>query len=696
MKTLLAAQDLQVDVAEQVLLQQVSFQLGSGERLALLGNNGAGKTTLLQVLLGKRPYEDGQIWLAKGIRVTSLAQHLHFPAGQTVQQLIDAAHPYRELETQLMLLEANLGELDAQLAWAKLHMQLQNVEAYSWPTRIKRILGKLDLIRFTTREACSLSGGERTRLALALALANEPDLLLLDEPTNHLDIHMREWLEETLCQLKNVGVLLTSHDRDFLDRVATRSLWLEAGKIQEYSGGYTKAKNQRDLQHRSQSKNARLTQREAQRLEHSAQWRNQRGQSAKALKTRIEQLDLTEAPLPERQIRMRLLAGKAHAPMVAWGEHLSKSFHDHLILQNVAFKLRQGDRVALMGANGTGKSTLIKLLAGTLHPDQPLNADHPVPLLRIANGVTVVSLDQTWHGLNPTETLYGQFAQRFGKRASTLLGRAGLSKTDWPKLPEMLSGGERARAGLALVSALKADLLLLDEPTNHLDVEALQALEAAIQAYAGAVIIVTHDRHFARQVANRLWLIEDAQLQETKEWGSQEYLDPARHLHGDPPPPMPTLLPRQQLIGIENQLLRLKQLLEKPGALTGREEARIRAQAHELQHQLYDLYAQAFATEQYDHQVPEPPIRVRGQHLGEIGGMFWAANNQTCPHLAWDGQTLRFNATPPTWYGIPLLAGTLRILFEHWNVGRVQLGQNGPTLTRRTYFENIGIISTLK
>lgn len=696
MKTLLAAQDLQVDVAEQALLRQVFFQLRSGERLAILGSNGAGKTTLLQVLLGKRPYEAGQIWLAEGIRIASLEQHLHFPAGQTVQQLMNATHPYHELETQLMLLEANLGELDAQLAWAKLHMQLQNAEAYNWPTRIKRMLGKLDLIRFTEREACSLSGGERTRLALALALASEPDLLLLDEPTNHLDIHMREWLEGMLCHLKNAGVLLTSHDRDFLDRVATRSLWLEAGEIQEYSGGYTKAKTQRDLQRRRQSKNARLAQREVQRLENSAKWRDQRGQSSGALKTRIRQLDVIEAPLSERQIRMKLLAGKAHAPMVAWGKHLSKSFGDHLILHNAAFKLRQGDRVALMGANGTGKSTLMKLLAGELPPDESSGPDCPAPVLRMASGVTVVSLDQTWHGLSPTETLYRQFEQRFGKRASTLLGRAGLSKKDWPKLPEMLSGGERARAGLALVSALRADLLLLDEPTNHLDVEALQALEAAIQAYAGAIVIVTHDRHFARQVANRFWLIEDAQLQETKNWGSQEHLDPARHLHGDPPPPMPTPLPRQQLVGVENQLINLKQLLEQPGTLTGREEARIRTQAHELQHQLYDLYAQAFATEQYDYQVPEPPIRVRGQHLGETEGIFWAANNQTCPHLAWDGQTLRFNETPPAWYGIPLLGGTLRILFEHWNVGRVQLGQNGPTLTRRTYFENVGIIPTLK
>nr|WP_256487938.1 ABC-F family ATP-binding cassette domain-containing protein [Deinococcus sp. HSC-46F16] len=685
----MTADSLTVTFGERAVLREVSLSVAGGDRLALLGRNGVGKTTLLRVLTGEVVPEEGTLWRREGLRLAVLAQHHVHPPGPTVRDLVDAAHPYRALETELLALEANLGDPSTLAAWSALHARLEDADAYRWPARAARVLGMLNLTRFLNREAATLSGGERTRLALALALAQEPDLLLLDEPTNHLDIRMREWLEGWLRDFRG-GVLLTSHDRDFLDAVATRSLWLEGGEAREYSGGYSRAREQRELERRTQTRAARLGQQEAARLSGSAERLDEWGRRSRALRTRAGRVPVTEAPLPERQIRMRLLAGTARAPLVAWGEHLSKHYGEREVLRDVAFKLRQGDRVALMGANGTGKTTLMRLLAGELHPDP----GSPEPVLRVGNGVTVASLDQTWHGLTPGEGLRAQFERRFGARANALLGRAGFTADDWPKTPEVLSGGERARAGLALVSALRSDLLLLDEPTNHLDVEALQALEGAVHAYGGAVVIVTHDRRFAREVANRLWVIEDGTLREPQGWGSREYADPARTLEGDPPPPPPPPTVRQRLVPVENQLADVRRQLDAPpGTLTGREEARLRAQAHRLQGHLYELYAEVYAAPQYDAEVREGPLRVRAQRLGERGGMVWAAHDETCPHLAWDGETLRFSAPPPAWYGAALLGGALRILFECWNVGRARLGEGGPVLRRRDYFERVGLIT---
>ncbi|WP_309572839.1 ABC-F family ATP-binding cassette domain-containing protein, partial [Deinococcus sp.] len=474
MSTLLVAESVSVVYGERAVLAGVSLSVAGGERVALLGRNGAGKTTLLRVLTGELFPDEGSVWRADGLRVAVLAQHHVHPAGVGVQALVDAAHPYRELESELLALEADLGDPAVLDAWTALHARLDAAEAFAWPTRVRRILGMLDLTRFLAREATTLSGGEKTRLALALALAREPDLLVLDEPTNHLDVRMREWLEGWLRDFRG-GVLLTSHDRDFLDAVAARSLWLDGGEGREYPGGYSRARAVRELERRTQSRASRLGEREAARLSGSVEQLDRWGRRSRAMKSRAGRVAVPEAPLPERQLRMRLLAGTSQARLVAWGEHLGKSYGGQAILSRVSFRLRQGDRVALMGANGTGKTTLMKLLSGEVAPDPGV----PEPVLRVGGGVSVASLDQTWHGLTPGVGLHAQFERRFGRGANAVLGRAGFTQDDWGKTPEVLSGGERARAGLALVSALRADLLLLDEPTNHLDVEALDALEDA-------------------------------------------------------------------------------------------------------------------------------------------------------------------------------------------------------------------------
>ncbi|WP_293909999.1 ABC-F family ATP-binding cassette domain-containing protein [Deinococcus sp.] len=695
-QTLLAAEDLRVVYGEQVVLEAVSLQLSAGERLALLGRNGAGKTTLLRVLGAQRRPDEGTLWRAEGLRLAVLDQQPLYRAGVTLAELRDDANPYLGRLAELRALEADLSTLQALARWSALHDTLLGRGAYTWPARAARTLGMLDLSRFAARDAATLSGGERTRLSLALALLSEPDVLLLDEPTNHLDIRMREWLENWLLNFPGT-VILTSHDRDFLDRVASRSLWIERGVATPYSGGYTRARELRDAERRLRGKAARLGVREASRLSGSAERLDVWGRRSKSVKSRARRVELIDAPQPERALRMRLIAGKARARLLLWAEHVGRSYGGRPVLRGVALKLRQGDRVALMGANGTGKTTLLGLLSGELQPD-PAPAGEAQGSLRLSPGVTVATLDQIWHGLSPDKPLHAQFEERFGQAAGSLLGRAGFASSDWPKSPRDLSGGERARAGLALVSALRADLLLLDEPTNHLDVEALEALEAAVQAYGGAVVIVTHDRRFAREVSNRLWLIENAELREVEGWGSRVHLDPARSLEGDPPPPLPPPGPREQMRLHEHRLRAAEFELrpENLQSLTGREEARARAERHRLRLELFELYAEVYAAPNYDCEVRERRFRVRAQRL-EAGGMFWAARNENCPHLAWDGQTLSMQqlgaVSSPDWYGAELLGGALRILFERWNVGRVRLGEGGPELTRRGYFERMRLVA---
>lgn len=687
MPTLLAATGLYWAYGERVILDDVSLSLASGERLALLGRNGAGKTTLLRLLSGELRPEVGEVWHAQPTRVATLAQH--FPdADGTVQTLITAANPYRAAEIELLSLEAQLEAPGALERWGQLRESLDQAQAWTWPSRTARMLDILQLQDKRQQAVSALSGGERTRLALALALAQEPQLLLLDEPTNHLDIRMRQWLEATLRAFRG-GVVLTSHDRDFLDAVATRSLWIAQGEAVAYAGGYSRAAAQRDLEGRSVRRSARLGRREQQRLQGRAEWLDQRGKESRALKTRAERLEIPQAPQAERALHMRLLAGTSQARLLLWAEHVAKAYGSRWALSEVALKVRQGDRIALMGANGTGKSTLLRLLAGELAPDP----GPPQPILRLAQGAQVAYLEQHWHGLVPDVPLLTQFEARFGKQARAILGRSGLAADFWDRPPQQLSGGERARAGLALVGTLRSDLLLLDEPTNHLDIEALTALQDALAAYPGAVIVVTHDRRFAREIANRFWLIEEAQLREVEGWGSDLYLDPARHLMGDPPPEMPALTPRDRMGQLERELLDIRRQLDEPGRLSGREEARLRASAHRLGQGLYELYAEVYGAEQWEHECWAGPLRIRAQRLGERGGMFWAAGAQGCPHLAWDGETLRLSGPMSEWFGRLLLAGALETLFLRWNVGRVRLGEGGgETLTRRRYFELLGIV----
>ncbi len=662
MSTLLRAEHVVLIRGERVILGGVGLSVGSGERVALLGRNGAGKTTLLDVLAGRLGLDEGELWRAEGARLAYLPQQPTFEGGQTVAELVADANPNLARQAELEALATQL-ERDPDLLprWAEAQSAFEAGGGYRYEVEAARTLGVLGLSGLETRVAASLSGGERTRLALALALLSRPDVLLLDEPTNHLDVRMREWLQSALLAWPG-AVVLTSHDREVLDKVASRSLWLEGGQATAYPGGYSRARAVRDLTRRTQERAARLGEREAARLSGAAIRESRWGRRPEALRARAGRVAAPEAPPSERRARMRLLSGSARAELLVSAEHLSKGYGERAILNDVSLKIRRGDRVVLLGSNGAGKTTLLRLLSGDLYPDDPQAQLH------YQAGVVPALLDQTWHGLEPDRPVLAQFGARFGEgRAKGLLGGAGFSSALWEQSPRDLSGGERARAGLALIGASRADLLLLDEPTNHLDVEALESLEGALLAYGGASLIVTHDRRLAREVATRLWRLEDGRLLELEGWNGAATLDPARTLEGDPPPPPPKPTPKQRLAPLEDRLADLANRLVF-GQLTGREEARLRREQRRVRGELGALYDEVYGAELFDHEVREGPLRVRGLKLG-AGGLFWARGARDCPHLAWSGEVLAWQGGEvEAWFAENLLRGALRVLFEHWAV----------------------------
>jgi ATPase subunit of ABC transporter with duplicated ATPase domains len=687
---LLRATDLRLHYADKPILDGINLLLQSGNKVALIGRNGSGKSTLLRVLTGQTKIESGS--LETFGRIGWLRQERDF-AGQTVFEVMQQALVHlAQLEHHLRQLEA---QNDIGQVWAETLEAFERGGGYAAPAKAAATLEALGLGGLLERQASTLSGGEQTRLALAAVLLENPDVLLLDEPTNHLDIAMREWLEKRL-QDYGGALLIVSHDRRLLDAVCAETLHLEQATLTRFSGGYSHARAARLEQRRIQSKAARLGGFELRRLQNAAKTLNTWGANndklarrAKAIATRAERVVQTETPAKERILRLKLEAGNSAAKVVLRATGVGKHFGEREILQKADLRLRLGDRVALLAPNGAGKTTLLRILLGDLAPDVP-NPLEP-PEVRYSDGVTVAYFDQTWHGLDSKKPVLEQLSAKVGERsAKALLGRYGFPPEAQIRAPQTLSGGERARAGLALIAATRADVLFLDEPTNHLDVETLEALEEAILGYPGSVLFVTHDRQFAKAVATRVLTIEDGRLQEFLHGfagyerfrrGERQLLDPARLLEGEVAPPavQRVYTPEQQLQLLEERLMVLEDYFLHRG-MTERDWQRYRAEARAIVLCLSELHSQRFALPlEFDHSMRFKPLEVRG--LGEAGAwQFWAKNSSGCPFLAgelkaavlvlsWQGDV----AAALLWFRRTVLLGALGIAFEQLGVQTVHL-----------------------
>jgi ATP-binding cassette, subfamily F, member 3 len=497
--------DVSLRVGGRLLLEGASLHVPAGQRVGLVGRNGSGKTSLLRLIQGETQPDAGTLRLRKGARIGSVAQEA--PGGQaTPREVVLAADRER---TQL--LAAAERTVDP-AAIAEVQTRLADIGAHAAPARAAVILSGLGFDEDAqARPVNSFSGGWRMRVALASVLFAEPDLLLLDEPTNHLDLEASLWLEDYLCRYPHT-LLLVSHDRNLLNRVPQRIVHLEGRRLTSYAGAY-------DAFERARAERLALQAKERDRIEakrrhmqafvdrfrYKASKARQAQSRLKAIAKLATLPALTQAP----DVVLRFPATKIPAPPLITLDRVRAGYGDHIVLDRLDLRIDPDDRIALLGANGNGKSTFAKLLAGTLAPmaGELVSA----PKLRVG-----YFAQHQIEELSPEQSAVQHLARRLPnereERLRTRLGGFGLSqeKADLPVA--LLSGGEKARLTFALMSAQAPQILILDEPTNHLDIDSREALVEAINDFAGAVILISHDRHLIELTADRLWLVADGRV----------------------------------------------------------------------------------------------------------------------------------------------------------------------------------------
>lgn len=511
----------------QVILDDVTFAVAPGEKVALVGRNGCGKTTLLHIICGTEPYDGGNVVLGPSCQVGYLGQEGQMDHSLTLyQEMEQVFSDIKLLEQEIRDLEVRMSELggsdrpeDAEALQAvmrrydRCRSRWENSEPDLIDAKIRTTLHGFgfkddDMDRLTSE----FSGGWQMRGSMAKMLLRDPDLLLLDEPTNHLDIYAAEWLEEYIRKSK-ATVVLVSHDRYFLDRTVNRVLELRFGKVSEYAGNFSfyveereRRREQQEAAYLNQQKKLKQEMRFVERFRYKATLAS-RVQSRVKL---IEKRELIEAPdRDQRALKAQFAAASASGQSVLSIKNVCKAYGERKVLTGLSLEVQRGERVALVGANGVGKSTLLRLLADIEEPDggkiragykiepvyyaqhQAETLDDSRTILEEAAAVCDMSVDQT--------------------RIRTILGCLLFEGDEVNKEISVLSGGERSRVALARCILKPSNLLLLDEPTNHLDIESRQALLDALHDYPGTVLIVTHDRFFMNELADVIVEIRDGQ-----------------------------------------------------------------------------------------------------------------------------------------------------------------------------------------
>ena len=501
--------------ADRVLFNDVSFNLAHGDRTGLIGPNGTGKSTLLRIVAGLDTPDSGSIALAHGTRVGFLQQELLVDVDGTVEEHArGAAAHLAELEQALRKMEHELasGDQDLLERYADAQHHFEHAGGYDFEATLGRVLSGLGLDVLRDRQVRTLSGGERTRLGLARLLLDDPDLLLLDEPTNHLDIAALEWLEKFLVE-QDFTLLTSSHDRWFLDRVTSRTLSFEpagqGSKVVEYRGGYSQYARQRADRDASLMKAAsRQHEQIAKTEEYIDRFRaGQRSKQSRGRAKQLARLERIDAPLQTAQHGWTLDAAHLAGATVLETTPLAVGHGDRVVVRTPPLRVERGARIGVVGANGAGKTTLVRTLVGQLPALDGYVSSAPT--------ARVAFLAQAQAELTGDETVLEALRDATGlseRDARGLLARFLFRGDDVFRSVGVLSGGERSRLALARLSAREANLLVLDEPTNHLDLAAREQLEAVLDAFAGCLLFVSHDRYFIDKLAGEIWDIRDAEL----------------------------------------------------------------------------------------------------------------------------------------------------------------------------------------
>lgn len=511
------------------IFRNVSFMVEQGEHLGLVGVNGSGKTTLLRCLLNPEYVDKGAIKFEPGTSVGYVQQGFTDIEGTIWQFMLKSCPEILGLREKLQQLEEASAELDgAELdevleEYARVTKRYEHMDGYNLEARIKRVLIGLGYKEdWWEKDAATLSGGQKTRLMLAAALVRNPDFMILDEPTNHLDILMTQWLEGYLREFRG-GLIVVSHDRAFLDNVATRILEMEGGKLQSFKGNYSKYLEQKAIQTQTLEAAYNAQQDYIARTEAYIR-RFKAGIKSKMARGRQSQLDRLEridAPAYNEEFELRLPPAAECADRVLIMEDLTIGYGDNVLAKGINLTLRRGEKAALMGANGTGKTTLLKTILGEV---EPLKGR-----AKIGNRVQIGYFSQTYERLNPKQTLLENFVIEYSfteEHTRSMLGGMLFHGDDVFKEIGTLSGGQKARLVLLKLVLDGANCLVLDEPTNHLDIMARETVEAALTAFDGTVLVVSHDRYFINEVANRIWEFEDGQLKDYK--GNYEFYQEER------------------------------------------------------------------------------------------------------------------------------------------------------------------------
>ncbi len=501
------------------LLDGLTFEIQEGECVAILGRNGCGKTTLFNILTGQMDYDDGEVYVNPNKKMGLISQIPRFPAGFTVEDVLRSAYAeIMRVRQKMELLECEManGVTDEQLReYDRLSNLFQSGGGYEMDVEVDKICNGLGITPEQRRqEFDSLSGGEKTRVNLARLLLEKTDILLLDEPTNHLDLNSVEWLEGYINAFKGT-VLAISHDRYFIDQVADRVIEISEGHAEFYSGNYSFYMDEKQARFDLQLKQYEQEQAKLKQLGYTVERMKGWGinnrtlyRRAMSIQHRMERIRKTEKPKKEKTMRATFGEKDFSGDVVFKMRGVSKAFGDRTLFSGIDLHVEGGERIALLGDNGTGKSTFIKCLLG----DEDCAG-------KIQFGPTVKwgYLPQIIHFSHPERTLYDTMLYEKNCTPQTARDRLGqfmFQGEDVFKQVKNLSGGEQSRLRLCMLMDEKINLLILDEPTNHLDIASREWVEAAIEEFEGVLLFVSHDRYFIEKFAERIWLLEDGTIRD--------------------------------------------------------------------------------------------------------------------------------------------------------------------------------------
>ena len=501
------------------ILDGLTFTVNSGERVGILGHNGCGKTTLFRILAGEIGWDEGEVMVAPNKRLGLISQIPVYPDGWTTEDVLRSAHKrLYEISDRLdelgLLMEHDQSPALLQ-EYDRLSDDFRRLGGYDMDTARNRVANGLDIPAAMREQAFdSLSGGEKTRVNLARLILEDTDILLLDEPTNHLDLRATEWLEDYLLHFKGT-VLSISHDRWFIDRVAQRCIEIVDGKAEFYSGGYSFYLEERQRRFEEKMRKYEKDQAKIEQLTRAAEqmhlWafmgNDKLHKRAFSMEKRIEKLSHTEKPTEQKKLSVKFRQREFEGDEVLVMEGLSKSFGEKMLFSDLDLTVTGGERIALIGDNGTGKSTLVKLIMGDETPDA--GYVYRGPAVRTAYLPQMVSFSVPERSAYDT-MLYDCRCQP--QEARDRLAAFGFRGEDVFTPVGTLSGGEKSRLRLCMLMGADINFLILDEPTNHLDIASREWMEDALSDYEQTLLFVSHDRYFIEKFATRIWALSDGRI----------------------------------------------------------------------------------------------------------------------------------------------------------------------------------------